>query len=117
MTATERKSDLELTTNTPYFTLTGELWGVYYEKFEENWPGFNATTMYNFTSKNKFCPIRVNHEFSPNCPQESVAGLWGESSSRVSSRLRALLFYDGSQTCQNFEEDSFTDNETPLVSH
>ena len=38
MTATERKSDFKLTTGTPYLALTGELWGVYYEKFEENLP-------------------------------------------------------------------------------
>ena len=28
---TERKSGFELKTDTPYLTLTGELWGVYYE--------------------------------------------------------------------------------------
>ena len=26
--------------------LTGELWGVYYEKFEENWPRYNDTALY-----------------------------------------------------------------------
>ena len=40
MTAAERKSDFKPTTDTPYLTLTGELtgelWGVYYEDFEEN---------------------------------------------------------------------------------
>ena len=38
MTVTERKSDFKLTTDTPYLALTGELWGAYYENFEENWP-------------------------------------------------------------------------------
>ena len=26
-------------------TLTGELWGVYYGKFEENWPRYNGTVL------------------------------------------------------------------------
>ena len=37
MTATKSKPDFELTTDTPYLTLTGKLWGVYYENFYENW--------------------------------------------------------------------------------
>ena len=37
MTAPERKSDLKL---------TGELWGVYHEDFEENWPSYNGTALY-----------------------------------------------------------------------
>ena len=44
MTTIEHKSDIELITDTPYFT--GELWGVYYENFEENWPCYNGTAMY-----------------------------------------------------------------------
>ena len=43
MTTTERKSDLELTTYTSY--LRGELWGIDYEKFEENWPRCNGTAL------------------------------------------------------------------------
>ena len=35
MTATECKSDFKPKTNTPYLALAGELWGVYYEHFEE----------------------------------------------------------------------------------
>ena len=46
MTATECKSDFILTTDTPYLTLTGELWGVYYENFEENGPHYNDTALY-----------------------------------------------------------------------
>ena len=34
MTAAERKSDFKLTINTPYLTLTGELWGFCYDNFE-----------------------------------------------------------------------------------
>ena len=40
MTATECESDFKLTTDTPYLALTGELWGVYYENFEEKWPPY-----------------------------------------------------------------------------
>ena len=29
-----------------YFTLTGELWGVYCENFGENWPRYNGPTLY-----------------------------------------------------------------------
>ena len=34
---TECKSDFVITTDTPYLTLTGELWGLYYEDLGENW--------------------------------------------------------------------------------
>ena len=36
MTAAERELDFNLTTDTPYLALTGELWGVYCEYFGEN---------------------------------------------------------------------------------
>ena len=45
MTATELKSDFKLKTDTPYLALTGELWGVCYENFEENWPRYNGTAL------------------------------------------------------------------------
>ena len=37
MTAAEHKSYFELTKDTPYLTLTGDLRGVYCEEFRENW--------------------------------------------------------------------------------
>ena len=46
MTATERKSDFKLTTDTPYLTPTGEPWCVCHENFEENWLRYNATELY-----------------------------------------------------------------------
>ena len=46
MTATNCKPDFKLTTDTPYLALTGELWAVYYDIFEENWPGYNCTARY-----------------------------------------------------------------------
>ena len=33
----ENKPDFELIKDTPYLTLTGELWGVYYEDFDKKW--------------------------------------------------------------------------------
>ena len=45
MTATEGKSDFELKTDTPYLALLGKLWGVYYEKFKENWLHYNGTAL------------------------------------------------------------------------
>ena len=38
MIATEHKWDFKLKTDTPYLDLTGELWGVCFDNFEENWP-------------------------------------------------------------------------------
>ena len=46
MTAGESRSDFKLLTDTPYLAPTGELWGVYYENYEENWPGYNGTALY-----------------------------------------------------------------------
>ena len=46
MTAAERKSDVDLTTDTPYHPFTGELWGVSNDNLEENWPLYNRTELY-----------------------------------------------------------------------
>ena len=48
MTAAEPKSDFKLTTDTLYLALTCELWGVYCEDLEENWPRFNGTALYMY---------------------------------------------------------------------
>ena len=42
----KRKSNFKLKTATPYLSVTGELWGVYYQNFEENWPRYNGTALY-----------------------------------------------------------------------
>ena len=42
----ESESDFRITVDTPYLTLTGELWGVVFcEDFGENWPHNNGTTL------------------------------------------------------------------------
>ena len=37
-------------TRHPYLVLTGELWGVFHEYFEENWPRYNGTALYLLNS-------------------------------------------------------------------
>ena len=46
----ESESDIRITTDTPYRALTEELWGVYCEELEENWPRYNGTALYSKTS-------------------------------------------------------------------
>ena len=45
-TVTECKSYFNLTTDTPYLALLGELWDVYFEDLGENWLCFNGTALY-----------------------------------------------------------------------
>ena len=42
---TEHESKFQLTKDTPYLALTGELWGVCCEDLEENWPLYNSTAL------------------------------------------------------------------------
>ena len=51
MTAPEHKSDFKHTTYIPYLTLTGKLWGVYFENWGENWPRYYGTALYISTMK------------------------------------------------------------------
>ena len=46
MTAAEHESDLKLTTDIPYLTPTGELWGVCWEEIEENERCYAGSTLY-----------------------------------------------------------------------
>ena len=45
MTAVEHKSDFDVTKDTPYLALTGELWGVCCEDLGENWSSYNGTAL------------------------------------------------------------------------
>ena len=38
----------EPTEDTPYLTLTGDLWHIFCEHFGENWPHYNGTPLYHF---------------------------------------------------------------------
>ena len=44
-TQTEHQSDAGSTKDTPYLTLTGELWGVFSEYFWESWQCYNGTAL------------------------------------------------------------------------
>ena len=57
MTATERVSDFNLTTDTPHLALMGELWGVYCEDLGENWPRYNDSALYCIQRENGACCI------------------------------------------------------------
>ena len=46
MTEAKHNTDFELTLDTPYLTLTGEIWGIYRDYVEENWPRDNGTALY-----------------------------------------------------------------------
>ena len=46
MTATEFESDFKHTTNSPYLTPMGKLWGACYDDFLENLLCYNGTTLY-----------------------------------------------------------------------
>ena len=59
MIGAERKSDSKLTTDTPYLTLTGELWGVLCEDSGEDWPRYNGIALYVW-----HCPEQHNIEYS-----------------------------------------------------
>ena len=38
----------ELTKDTPYLALSGELWSVFYEYFNKNWPCYKGFLLYVF---------------------------------------------------------------------
>ena len=40
----------ELTKDTPYLALSGELWSVFYEYFNRNWPCYKGFLLYNIVN-------------------------------------------------------------------
>ena len=56
LTKAEHWSRLALTNDTPYFALVGELWGVYCKYCGDNWPCYNATTLYWCSADSTFAP-------------------------------------------------------------
>ena len=38
----------ELTKDTPYLALSGELWSVFYEYFNRNWPCYKGFLLYHY---------------------------------------------------------------------
>ena len=42
----------ELTKDTPYLALSGELWSVFYEYFNKNWPCYKGFLLYDDNHNN-----------------------------------------------------------------
>ena len=60
MTPVEHKSVFNLAKDTPYLTLTGELWGVCCQIFFlENQPCFNSTMLYNYFFKKNIARVQL----------------------------------------------------------
>ena len=88
MTAAEHESDLKLTTDTPYLTLTHELWDVCCEEIAENRPHYNGTALYwglvkmashlanNPWEKNWPLWLRTVSSQWPKWSQPAVTELW-----------------------------------------
>ena len=49
----------ELTKDTPYLALSGELWSVFYEYFNRNWPCYKGFLLYFVLQ------IQIDHAPSP----------------------------------------------------
>ena len=49
VTEVKHRAEFVLSSDTPYLTLTGELWSVYCEDFGENWLHFNGMALYVFS--------------------------------------------------------------------
>ena len=56
MPGAKHKSDFEITTDTTYLALTGDLWGVCCEEFVKTWLSYNGTTLY--TVKLWYCNMK-----------------------------------------------------------
>ena len=55
ITVAKSKSDIRITTDNPYVTVTGELWGIYCEELGENGPWYNGTALhYRCTDAKKY---------------------------------------------------------------
>ena len=54
MAAAEHKSDVKLTTDTPYLALTGKLCGVSCEHFGENWLCYYGTVLFLMVTYGRF---------------------------------------------------------------
>ena len=63
MAAAEHKSDFELTKDTSYLALMGELWGVCCEDSGENWSHYNGTALY--LEPDKITPSELDVSGSP----------------------------------------------------
>ena len=58
--------------------LTGELWGVYFKNFDENWLCYNGTALYDerwseLKNVSVFCVVHLSHKYSHNLAVMFVA--------------------------------------------
>ena len=67
--------EYELTKDTPYFTLTGELWGVFYEHFGENLPHQNGTALFLLGSYEQNI-LMFNHVKQQLCSLQGQLTSW-----------------------------------------
>ena len=51
----------ELTKDTPYLALSGELWSVFYEYFNKNWPCYKGFLLYMQHQANMTSITRSQH--------------------------------------------------------
>ena len=76
MTAAEHISDFKLTKYTPYLTLKGKQWGVFYVYFGENWLHYNGTTLYCYISYINTPRPRQNGHSSADNIFKYIFGFW-----------------------------------------
>ena len=50
----------ELTKDTPYLALSGELWSVFYEYFNRNWPCYKGFLLYIHCITWRFCLVHAS---------------------------------------------------------
>ena len=58
-TQEEYRPEAGSTKDTPYLTITGELWGVFWEYFLENWPHYNGIALYDIVAMSIVTPTSV----------------------------------------------------------
>ena len=73
----------ELTKDTPYLALSGELWSVFYEYFNRNWSCYKGFLLYRETLGEKIC---LWHDHS-----ETDTLLWFHTA-EIQEWLEALIF-------------------------
>ena len=77
MTVAEHKSDFKLKKDTPYMALMGEMWGVCYEDFGENWSCFNGTALYRDWELGTMLPWQAQMHIQRFKIIDLLMGLWG----------------------------------------
>ena len=100
----------ELTKDTPYLALSGELWSVFYEYFNRNWPCYKGFLLYSHTGvvlmgRARVYNYVVNKNIFPDAVDECVSML-GHASSQVQAN-KALLTLGGEEQLRasRYQED------------